>query len=214
MRRLSHILMSPACRLARIALGEKRLSFNSELATDAMLHLPILTEEDGTTVTGMWAIIDHLEGLQSDPSLFPEDPEERAEALRLIDWAMTKFNEEVTRRIVFEKASRGQTGNLEHRPPDMGMVRLGRVALQRALAEIGTLAEMRGYLAGREFTLADIAIAAHISELDYFGEVPWDECRETAAWYMRVKSRPSFRPLLSDRIPGQPPVMHYAELDF
>jgi glutathione S-transferase len=29
-----------------------------------------------------------------------------------------------------------------------------------------------------------------------------------------MKSRPSFRSLLGDRVPGQPPASHYAELDF
>lgn len=214
MRRLTHILMSPSCRLTRLILGEKRLAFGSELAVDATAHLPILWEEDGTKVIGMWAIIDHAEGLQPVSPLLPEDAEVRAEALRLVDWAMTKFNDEITRRIVFEKASRTQTGNLEHRPPNMERVRVGRGALADALNEIGTLAERRGYLAGRDLSLADLAVAAHLSALDYFGEVPWTEARDATVWYTRVKSRPSFRSLLSDRIPGQPPVAHYAELDF
>jgi glutathione S-transferase len=33
-------------------------------------------------------------------------------------------------------------------------------------------------------------------------------------WYARVKSRPSFRPLLQDRISGLIPPGHYADLDF
>jgi hypothetical protein len=30
----------------------------------------------------------------------------------------------------------------------------------------------------------------------------------------RIKSRPSFRPILADHIPGVPPPKHYADLDF
>jgi glutathione S-transferase len=214
MRRLTHILMSPACRATRIILGEKHLAFSSELAIEGTAHLPVLSEEDGTKIVGMWAIIDHVEGLQPDPPLIPEDAGARAEALRLFDWVMTKFNDEVTKRIVFEKASRAQTGSLENRPPNMETVRMGRATLAKALPEIATLAERRGYLAGRDITLADIAVAAHVSALDYFGEIPWADNKDAAEWYTRIKSRPSFRPLLSDRIPGQPPAMHYAELDF
>ena len=82
------------------------------------------------------------------------------------------------------------------------------------MAELAPLAEAHGFLAGRDLSLADLAVAAHLSALDYFGEVPWAEFPHLAEWYMRMKSRPSFRPLLSDRVPGQPPVSHYAELDF
>ncbi|MEP6831412.1 MAG: glutathione S-transferase family protein, partial [Rhizomicrobium sp.] len=53
-----------------------------------------------------------------------------------------------------------------------------------------------------------------LSALDYFGEVPWSEFPVTTEWYVRMKSRPSFRSILADRVPGQPPAAHYAELDF
>ena len=214
MRRLIHLLMSPPCRLVRLALGEKRLVFNVEATPDPSVHLPVLIDPDGTSVTGIWAIIDHLEGLHPEHPLVPEDPEQRAEALRLLDWTMTKFNDEITGRIVFEKAPHNQTGSLIQRPPSMDIVREGRKSLEAHLPELEMLSEERGYMAGREISLADLALAAHLSALDYFGEVPWADNNAIAEWYMRIKSRPSFRPLLSDRLPGQPPVPHYAELDF
>lgn len=214
MRRLTHILMSPACRLARLAIGEKRLACDLVAAKDSTIHLPIFTEMDGTSVTGLWAIVDHLESEYEGQALVPADAVIRAEALRLVDCAMTKFHEEVTRRIVFEKAAQAQTGSLSRRPPNMETVRAGRESLLAALEELGQMAESRGYLAGREVSIADLAYAAHISALDYYGEVPWESHPAIVEWYTRIKSRPSFRPLLSDRAPGQPPVTHYAELDF
>ena len=78
---------------------------------------------------------------------------------------------------------------------------------------IGGHAESNGCLASRDCTLGDLAVAAHLSAIDYFGEVPWAEFPAVAEWYMRMKSRPSFRTLLGDRVPGQPPVSHYADLD-
>jgi glutathione S-transferase len=72
---------------------------------------------------------------------------------------------------------------------------------------------MNGYLASREVSLGDLAVAAHLSALDYFGEVPWAEFPAAGEWYMRMKSRPSFRSLLNDRVPGQPPVSHYSDPD-
>jgi len=74
--------------------------------------------------------------------------------------------------------------------------------------------ERRRWLAGENFSLADITAAAHLSTLDYLGDVPWDNHEPAKEWYARIKSRPSFRPLLADHIPGAPPPKHYADLDF
>jgi glutathione S-transferase len=161
----------------------------------------------------LWAIVDHLEGGYPEHPLTPEDSAARAETLRLLDWAMSTLHETVTRRIVYEKASQRFTGAPARRAPDMEAIRSGRESLKSALREIGASADTHGYLAARECTLGDLAVAAHISALDYFGEIPWTEHSAAAEWYMRMKSRPSFRSLLADRVPGQPPVSHYAELD-
>ena len=92
-----------------------------------------------------------------------------------------------------------------------------RAATQNILTHldyIGHLAERRNWLAGELFSLADIAAAAHLSAVDYVGGVPWDHNQEARTWYARVKSRPSFRSLLADHLPGLPPPAHYADLDF
>jgi len=213
MRRLVQLLLSPPSRFARLLVAEKRLTCDPANPEDPAAHLPVFVEMDGTTYTGLWAIIDQLEGAYPDNPMVPEDPAARAEAFRLLDWAMGPFHDNVTRRIVYEKASQRYTGAAARRAPDMDTVRQGREALKVALTTIGDTAERHGYLAARECTLADLAVAAHISALDYFGEVPWAEFPLAAEWYVKMKSRPSFRSLLADRVPGQPPVSHYAELD-
>jgi glutathione S-transferase len=214
MPRLIQLLLSPASRLIRLAAGEKRISCSLVAAEDANAHLPVWLEEDGSSATGIWAIVDHLENTYPDPPLLPEDAAERGEALRLLDWSMSIFHEEITRRIVFEKASQAQTGSHSRRPPNMETIRAGRSALRTTLPALGALAESRGFLAGRQLSLADLALAAHVSALDYYGEIPWTEFTALTEWYYRLKSRPSFRTLLTDRVPGQPPAPHYGELDF
>lgn len=213
MRRLVHLLLSPPSRFARLLIGEKRLTFDPITADDSAAQLPIFTDLDGTQVVGVWAIVDHLEGNYPDHPLTPDDASARSECLRLVDWAMTGLQENVTRRIVYEKASQRFTGAAAKRAPDMEAIRSGREALKRALDEIGASAESHGYLAARECTLGDLAVAAHVSALDYFGEIAWNTYPAAAEWYMRIKSRPCFRSLLADRVPGQPPASHYAELD-
>jgi glutathione S-transferase len=213
MRRLVHLLLSPPSRFARLLIAEKRLTCDPVAPEDISEHLPVFIDQDGTRAQGLWAIVDHLEGTYPDYPLAPEDDAARAESLRLLDWAMGPFLDSVTRRIVYEKASQRFTGAPVQRAPDMETVRRGREALRTELAQLGATAERNGYLACRECTLGDLAVAAHISALDYFGEIPWTEFPAAGEWYMRMKSRPSFRTLLADRVPGQPPVSHYADLD-
>jgi len=213
MRRLVQFVLSPPSRFARLLIAEKRLACDCIAAEDASEHLPIFTDLDGTRCQGLWAIVDHMEGAYPEHPLAPENPAERAESLRLLDWAMGPFHEAVTKRIVYERASQRYTGATAKRAPDMETVRVGREALKGALAAIGASAELNGCLAARDCTLGDFAVAAHLSALDYFGEVPWADCPAAAEWYMRMKSRPCFRPLLADRVPGQPPVSRYADLD-
>jgi glutathione S-transferase len=214
MRRLVHLLMSPACRLVRLALTEKRIPVALDAPANPLVHLPVLVELDASRLTGLWAIVDHLEALEPEPSLFPEDPAERAEALRLLDYLMGAFGEEISKRILYQKAPQAHTGSPARQPPDMQTLRDGRASLRKALLTLGELADEHGFLASRELSIADLALAAHLSALDYFGEVPWAEFRPLTEWYTRIKSRPAFRTLLGDRVPGQPPVPQYADLDF
>jgi glutathione S-transferase len=214
MRRLIHLTLSPPSRVARLILGEKRLTFDPAPADDPLAHLPVFTDLDGTRCEGLWAVIDHLEGTYPDRALVPDDPLVRGETLRWLDWAMGPLGERATRKILYEKAAARFTGAPNSGAPDMNVIRQGREALKAALALVGKAAEKNGNLVTRECLLADLAVAAHLSALDYFGEVPWTEHPPAGEWYVRMKSRPSFRSLLSDRLPGQPPVAHYAELDF
>ena len=213
MRRLTHLLLSPPSRLARLMVGEKRLAYDPVTPEDSHMHLPVFVDLDGTRCEGLWAIVDHLEGAYPDHPLIPEDAAARGETLRLLDWAMGPLQDSVTRRIVFEKGAHRHTGAVVRRAPDMEIIRAGREALKATLKTLGDAADRHGYLACRECTIGDLAVAAHISALDYFGEVPWKDFPSAAEWYLRMKSRPGFRLLLSDRVPGQPPVSHYAELD-
>jgi glutathione S-transferase len=214
MRRLIHLALSPASRVARLILGEKRLTFDPVAAEDPQAHLPVFVDLDGSRSEGLWAVVDHLEGGYPEHGLVPEDPALRGEVLRWLDWAMGQMNERATRKILYEKAPQRFTGAPTAGAPDMNTIRQGREALRAALPVIGKSAEQNGNLVTRECTLADLTVAAHLSALDYFSEVPWSEFPQACEWYVRMKSRPSFRSLLSDRLPGQPPAMHYAELDF
>jgi glutathione S-transferase len=214
MRRLIHLVFQPASRLVRLALGEKRLVVDPQMADDTHAHMPQFIDLDGTTVTGLWAILDHIEGTYPEIPLVPDDAVERGEALRWLDWTTTVLGDQVTRKIVSEKASPRYTGTPTRSTPDVNVIRAGRDALRELIPFLGKTVDEHGNLVSRNLTIADLSLAAHLSSLDYFGEIPWDLNQGLREWYMRMKSRPSFRTLLADRVPGQPPIKYYADLDF
>ncbi|WP_207479950.1 glutathione S-transferase family protein [Arenibaculum pallidiluteum] len=222
MRKLYHHWLTPASRKIRLALTEKRLPFELELertvdrrpeflALNPAGEVPVLVEDDGTVVAGGGPIAEYVEEAYPGATLLGHTPASRAETRRLIDWFDAKFGREVTENLVGEKLHKRmeRTGT-----PNAQAIRAGLANIHYHLDYIGWLAERRTWLAGDEFSLADIAAGAHLSCVDYLGDVPWDEHPDAKIWYARIKSRPSFRPLLAETVPGAPPPPHYADLDF
>jgi len=225
-RTLHHFPLDPASRLVRLALGEKRLPFteNSVRYWERPKELtkmnpsgliPVLVEAEAgkapLVLCEPRAILDHLEETYAEPSLFAADSAERAESRRLITWFEKKFDYEVSSYILHEKIEKRL---LRMGSPDLGNLRHGRDGLKAHLFIIDDLLQAREWLAGKRLSLADFAAAAHLSVIDYFGDVPWRDYPAAKTWYMKLKSRPCFRPLLSDRWPGLAPAGHYDDLDF
>ncbi|WP_323797155.1 glutathione S-transferase family protein [Nisaea sp.] len=219
---LYHLWISPFCRKIRVSLGEKKIETETKveqiwdrrpefLAKNPDGTVPVFVDDDGTTVANSGAISEYLEETRPEVPLLPGDAAARAEIRRLVAWFDRKFNAEVTEMLVGEKLMKRFLGTGE---PSSAAIRAGHTNIATHLAYIGFLAERRNWLGGDHFSLADIAAASHISTVDYIGDVPWEKYPEAKEWYARVKSRPSFRPLLSDHIPGVRPPAHYANLDF
>ena len=139
-------------------------------------------------------------------------PGERAEARRLVAWFDDKFAIEVTRNLLFEKQMKRLLGR--GNPDAAGSARRLPEPASRIWNIIGWLAETRAWLAGPQISLADFAAAAHLSALDYLGDVNWSLNESAKDWYARMKSRPCFRALLAERVSGLTPPAHYADLDF
>ena len=181
------------------------------LALNPAGDVPVLVEPNGTALSGSNVICEYLEEIQSDTPLISGSPVAKAEIRRLVGWFDRKFNDEVTDNLVGEKVMKRFLGLAE---PDSRAIRAGHANLPHHLDYIAYLVERRKWLAGEQMTLADLAAAAHLSAIDYLGDVPWDSHPEAKDWYARIKSRPSFRPLLADHIPGVIPAKHYKNLDF
>lgn len=221
MLRLYHVPLCPFSRKIRIALREKELT--AELVevqpweqTDELLRLnpasevPVLID-GGAVVCDSQAIADYLEEAHPEPTLLGGTQAQRNETRRLVAWFDTKFNREVTELLWREKlvkrwARRGF--------PRSEVLRDGAQNIRFHLAYIDYLYQARKWLAGDAMTLADIAAAAHLSVLDYLGDVPWDAASGAKEWYAKMKSRPSLRPILADRLIGLKPPAYYDDPDF
>jgi len=222
MRVLYHLPLDAACRETRLHVAEKGL--DCELKTEKVWErredflkinpageVPVLMDEDRAIIVGARVIAEYLEEAYPEPTLLGRGPLDRAEVRRLVDWFAVKFNREVTANLVDEKIMKRL---LRQGQPDTAAIRAGHANVKYHLDYISWLSERRRWLAGDAFSLADVAAAAQFSAVDYLGDVPWEDYPEAKNWYARLKSRPSFRPLLADQIPGVPPPKHYADLDF
>ena len=231
--RLTQYRLCPRSRSIRLALAEYGVEVQlldenpwewrqSFLAKNPAGEMPVLEFENGLTLCGAYSISEFVaeEVLPSattiapgPPPLIPGNREDRAEIRRLIDWYHGKFDREVTREILIEKvySSMRPSGPVA---PDPGILRAVRANLKYHLSYTGYLADTRRWIGGDELSFADFAAAAQISTVDYLGEIPWNDYPTVKVWYQRMKSRPSFRALLGDRVPGTAPPLAYSDLDF
>lgn len=217
MRQLRNFPLSPFCRKVRLVFGEKRIAFESvsvrpwESAT-SLTALPELLEEDGLLLSDGRAIAEFVNELDTNPSLLPGRPLDRALARKWVNHFDENFWREVTQIILRERVLKRYAQEAD-RQPDLAAIKTAQHHLRNELQILERTLEQSGYITAA-FSLADLTAAAHLSCLDYFGDIPWQFFPNVREWYARMKSRPSFRPLLSDQLPGFPPTAHYADLDF
>lgn len=222
MRKLYHYWLCPFSRKIRLLLAEKKLSFEtipikpwdipaSFFALNPEGLAPVFTEDDGKNIINAYPIAEYLEEVYFEPAFLGKTSSQRAETRRLVIWFDEKFNGEVTHNLVYEKVLRRKMGQ---GGPDSATIRIGNANIHDHLEYISWLCDRRNWLAGEDFSLADMTAAAHLSCIDYLGDVPWDKHPTAKLWYARVKSRPSFRDLLTDAVPGLTPPPHYKNLDF
>ena len=221
MRRLYHQPLSPFCRKIRLVLAEKKIEVElveektwerriDFLRLNPAGKVPVLRMDD-LVLAESSAIFEYLEEVYPDPPLLPQTPAERAEARRLEGWFDDKFHNEVTANLLYERVNKrlSKSGY-----PESARIKEGARNIKYHLDYIGWLMEGRRWLAGDQMSIADFAAAAQLSCLDYIGDVDWNRSEPLKEWYAKVKSRPAFRSVLADLLPGFTPPEHYADLDF
>ena len=214
---LIHHPISPYSRKIRMLMSEKRMLFVLKeeepwnLSSDVFKlnpagSLPIFLF-DGNIIAGNYAITEFLEEVNYDIRLLPKDPKQRAEVRRLTEWFDDKFYREVYRNIVAEKVIRRFE---QGKAPDSRILKIGLNNLAFHMEYIDWLTERRNYLGGEEFSLADVTAAAHLSIIDYLGDIAWDGYKNAKIWYSKIKSRPTFNDILIDNLRVILPAYHYS----
>jgi len=227
MTSLYHYPLDPFCRRVRLSAGEYKqdLELIEEKpwqAREDFLQLnpigavPVLVSGD-VVAAGIEAVAGYIEDHRPEgvSSHIGNGDKERAEVRRLTSWFDTKFHHEVSAPLLVEKVIRRFVSpEAGGGAPNMNVVRQSLDLVRPHLEYIGALTEDRNWLAGDEISNADFAAAAHLSVIDYLGDVPWSENEKATLWYQRIKSRPTFRTLLGDKVTGMPASRTYTDLDF
>jgi glutathione S-transferase len=221
MRRLYHQPLSPFCRKIRLVLAEKKIEVElveeptwerrmDFLRMNPAGQVPVLKIDD-LVLADSQAIFVYVEETSPEPPLLPRNPALRAEARRIAAWFDDKFHNEVTANLLYERVNKklAKSGY-----PDSEKIKAGTRNVKYHLDYIGWLMDHRRWLAGDMLTIADFAAAAQLSCLDYVSDVDWTRNVGVHEWYAKIKSRPAFRSILADLVPGFTPPQHYADLDF
>ena len=225
MRILFYYPLNAFSRVIRIILAEKQLDFKLQyefpwdlsdqlLSVSRYATLPVLTDINGTTISGVAAIVDYLEEAYPEHNMVGNDLLQRAEARQIAYWFLFNFYQEVYYPVMDEKIiKRFKSKSMS--APNPSIIRNALYKMPKFLDYITQLLDRRSWLAGRDYSIADISAASFISVLDYLGTLKWtnyDNVLQT--WYLRIKSRRSFSQLLTDTISTIPPSVNYSKLDY
>lgn len=220
-----HHALDPASRLIRLMCAEYGATLQMEqvspwkreadfMSVSPAATLPVLMEDGSAPIVGPLAAIHYIEqrfAPSNVAGLIPADPAMQAEMWRLLEWILFKMNDEVTRYVLEEKIGKRER---KDGSPETQVLRAAKTNLAEHLLYFDWILGSRTWTAGSEMSLSDFALAAHLSSLDYLGDMDWPNAGATRDFYARMKSRPAFRPLLADRLSILPAAPHYADLDF
>lgn len=222
MWQLHQFPLCPFSRKVRLVLGEKNVAYElvrshpwergEELARlNHAGRTPVLADPArGIALADSRAICEFLEETVERGALLTGSSAARAEIRRLVALFDESFYADITGPLLSEKMMKRV---VTRQPPDSRALREAMKAAHEHLDYIDWLVDTRNWLAGPMLSLADLAAAAQLSVADYLGGIDWSGHDQAKSWYAVVKSRPSFRPLLQEKMEGIHPPAHYALVD-
>jgi glutathione S-transferase len=215
--------LCPFSRKVRLMLTEKGVPFELKRVSpwareDAFMDMnpagqtPVVEEAGrGVTLIDSRAICEYFEETVDAAPMVPGTALDRAEVRRLIAWLDEKLYGDLVAPLIEERMRKRL---VSREPPDTRVLREAMKAGNVHLDYLDFLLDNRRWLAGPVLSLVDLAAAAHLSVADYLGGVDWRGHKPSVDWYGVMKSRPSFRPLLAERMEVIVPPAHYDKVDF
>jgi glutathione S-transferase len=215
--------LCPFSRKVRLHLAEKGVPFelwrenpwehrDEFLDQNPAARTPVITNaERGITLVDSRAICEYFEETVDKNPLINGTAQMRAEIRRLVALFDENFFGDVSGPLLHERMKK----RLVYRQsPDSRVLREAMKLAHEHLYYIDYLVDTRPWLAGATMSLADLAAAAQISVADYLGGLDWTGHEQAKGWYSVFKSRPSFRPLLAERMEVIQPPSHYADVNW
>ena len=214
--------LCPFSRKLRLLMSEKGIGYelwrenpwerrDDFLKMNPAVRTPVLHDpEKDLTLCDSRAICEYLEETVDNNPMIRGSAAERAEVRRLVALFDENFYEDVTSAFLLERMKKRL---ILRQAPDSKALREGMKLAHEHLYYIDYLIDRRPWLAGATMSLADLAAAAQISVVDYLGGIDWTGHDQSRGWYSVFKSRPSFRPLLSERMDVIQPPEHYGDVD-
>lgn len=222
MWQLHQFPLCPFSRKVRLVMGEKNVAYElvrtlpwergEELTRlNHAGRVPVLADPGrAIALADSRAICEYLEETVDRGPLLTGSSAARAEIRRLVALFDEGFYDDVTGPLLQEKMLKRV---VTRQPPDSRALREAMKAAHEHLDYLDWLIDTRNWLAGPMLSLADLAAAAQLSVADYLGGIDWTGHEQTKGWYAVLKSRPSFRPLLQEKMEGIHPPSHYALVD-
>jgi glutathione S-transferase len=214
--------LCPFSRKVRLLMSEKGIAYELErenpwdgrdefLSYNPAGRTPVLRDaEKSITLVDSRAICEYFEETVERSPMIVGTAANRAEIRRLVALFDENFYDDVTGPLLSERMKKRL---FLRSPPDSRLLRDAMRLANEHLDYLDWLIDNRPWLGGAQMSLADLAAAAQISVADYLGGIDWSGHEQTRGWYSVFKSRPSFRPLLAERMDVIQPPKHYADVN-
>ena len=218
---LYHYYLCPSSRFVRLVLEEYKIVYETELKNywkpqkEFLLlnpagHLPVLINLDNYALIGANVCMEYFKSLNLKPNLMNDEYKEQAEIRRICHWFEIVFKKEVLDPIMYEKVYSRVVENIN---PNSNNIRSALQNLNFHIQYFDYLLTHKDWIVGDSLTYSDLIASANFSTMDYLGLLDFGKCQHIKEWYLKLKSRPSFKILLKDQIVGLNPDNNYKNID-
>lgn len=184
-----HVIAAEKGIAIEMVLGKPGEPSPDFLAASPFRKIPALQDGD-FLLCDSTAIVTYFDAVQPEPPLTPGDAKQRAKAIWFEEFAdtilITSGGKVLFNRFVGPK--------LMGLPGDEAMAEQGLKELGPLRDYLESQAPEDGWLAGADFSIGDVAVACMFKSMGYIAMEPEAATHpRTAAWYDRVRARPSWQ---------------------